>query len=68
MVDLNSLCTFVLGAGRVILGGGGIQDKAESGAKPFVHDPALSILACVFRQTSIGGGGGSARGKNVKNM
>ena len=57
MVDLNSLCTFVLGAGGVILGGG-IQDKVESGAKPFVHDPALSILACVFRQTSIGGGGG----------
>ena len=46
------------------MGGGGVQDKAESGAKPFIHDPALSILACVFRQTSIGGGGGG--GKHAK--
>jgi len=43
---------------------GGVQDKAEAGAKPFIH-PALSILACVFRQTSVGEEG-SARWEMLK--
>lgn len=56
MVDLNSLCTFVLGDRGV--GMGGFKTKQKRGAKPFIHS-TLSILACVFRQISVGGGGGS---------
>ena len=63
MVDLNSLCTFVLGGeGRGGEVWGGFKTKQKQGAKPFIH-PALSILACVFV-----GGKGSAGWENVKNM
>ena len=62
MVDLNSLCTFVLGSRVGGEGMGGFKTKQERGAKPFIH-PALSILACVFV-----GGKGSAGWENVKNM
>ena len=58
MVDLNSLCTFVLGAGRVILGGGGFKTKGNQGPSLLYMILLLVYWPVFLDKLPLGVGGG----------